>query len=145
MEKRKINRSDIVALTREILNEYEKPAKEYEVKYQEPNFEAEWDEATRYPEFKEMGKNKWLDIAKRGKTVYYNDIKKYLGNVDLNFKSLEEPKKTRFNTAFEKGVIEKPIAVRFGDKDYDLVAGNTRLSGLVNKGYNPQIWVVDLT
>jgi hypothetical protein len=31
MEKRKINKSDIVALTREILNEYVKPAKESEV------------------------------------------------------------------------------------------------------------------
>jgi hypothetical protein len=116
-----------------------------EIKYQDPNFETEWEEALRYPEFEEMGKDGWLDVAKKGKTVSYNGIRKYLGNVDLNFISLEEPKKERFKRAFQKGVIEKPIAVKFSDTDYDLVAGNTRLAGLLDKGYNPQIWVVDIS
>ena len=35
------------------------------------------------------------------------------------------------------------IAVKFSDKDYDLVAGNTRLSGLVKNGIDPKIWIVD--
>ena len=116
-----------------------------EIKYQDPNFETEWEEALRYPEFEKMGKDGWLDVAKKGKTVSYNGIRKYLGNVDLNFISLEEPKKERFKRAFQKGVIEKPIAVKFSDTDYDLVAGNTRLAGLLDKGYNPQIWVVDIS
>jgi hypothetical protein len=38
-----------------------------------------------------------------------------------------------------------PIAVKFSDTDYDLVAGNTRLAGLVKKGINPKIWIVDLS
>jgi len=116
-----------------------------EIKYSNPNFDAEWEEAIRYPEFKEKGKNTWLKIAKQGHTVNYSDIKNVLGNVDLNFKDLEEPKKQRFQAAFQKGVIEMPIAVKFSDKDYDLVAGNTRLSGLVKKGIDPKIWIVDIS
>ena len=196
MEKRKIRRSEIVAFTREILNEYVKPAKESEVnpselkkgisvemehtkdtkeakiialqhlaedpkyytkletlnlqeatelRYSMPNFDREWMEAQRYPEFVEMGKQGWIDIAKKGKVVSFSSIRKILGNADLSFINLEEPKKERFKRAFEKGQIEMPIAVRFSDTDYDLVAGNTRLAGLVKKGINPQIWIVDLS
>jgi hypothetical protein len=116
-----------------------------EIKYINPDFEIEWEEANRYPEFKKMKKYNWIKIAKQGKSVLYNSIKDVLGNVDLNFKGLEEPKKERFQAAFKKGVIEMPIAVKFNEKDYDLVAGNTRLSGLVNNGINPKIWIVDIS
>lgn len=114
-------------------------------KYIEPNFSVEWKEAIRYPEFKEMGKEGWIRKAKRGLPLKYSQIKNVLGNVNLNFDSLEEPKKQRFVSAFQSGIIEMPIAVKFSDKDYDLVAGNTRLAGLVGNGVDPQIWVVDLS
>ena len=116
-----------------------------DIKYTNPNFNNEWEEAIRYPEFKQMGKEKWIEIANKGKAVSYSSIKDKLGNVDLNFDSLEEPKKQRFHAAFEKGVIEMSIAVKFDDNDYDLVAGNTRLSGLVKNGIDPQIWIVDIS
>lgn len=116
-----------------------------DITYTNPNFDAEWEEAKRYPEFVEMGKEGWLSIAKKGKPVSYSSIKNNLGNVDLNFDSLEEPKKQRFQDAFKKGTIEMSIAVKFSDNDYDLVAGNTRLSGLVKNGIDPKIWIVDLS
>lgn len=144
MEKRKLKRSDILAFTREILNEYVKLIEESEITYIMPNFDREWMEAQRYPEFVAMGKQGWIDLAKKGKPMSFSNIRKVLGNVNLSFIDLEEPKKERFNRAFEVGQIEMPIAVRFSDTDYDLIAGNTRLSGLVKKGINPQIWVVDL-
>ena len=56
-----------------------------EIKYSNPNFDIEWEEAIRYPEFKEKGKNTWLKIANQGYTVNYSDIKNVLGNVNLNF------------------------------------------------------------
>jgi hypothetical protein len=115
------------------------------LKYAEPNFNAEWEEAIRYPEFEEMGKEGWLKLAKQGLPLKYSKIKNVLGNVDLNFDGLEEPKKQRFASAFQSGTIEMPIAVKFSDNDYDLVAGNTRLAGLVGNGADPQIWVVDLS
>ena len=116
-----------------------------QINYTNPNFNAEWEEAIRYPEFKEMGKDGWLKIANQGKSVSYSSIKDKLGNVDLDFEGLEEPKKQRFLDAFKKGTIEMPIAIKFSDSDYDLVAGNTRLSGLIKNGIDPKIWVVDIS
>jgi len=36
------------------------------ITYSNPNFSTEWEEAIRYPEFEEMGKQGWIDIAKKG-------------------------------------------------------------------------------
>jgi hypothetical protein len=116
-----------------------------EVKYNNPNFDNEWEEAERYSEFVKMGKQGWIDIAKKGYVTSYSKIKNVLGNVDLKFDKLEEPKKQRFQDAFKKGTLEMSIAVKFSDNDYDLVAGNTRLSGLVKNGEDPKIWIVDLS
>jgi len=113
--------------------------------YTKPNFNVEWDEAMRYPEFVEMGKDKWIDVASKGYTTSYNAIKSVLGNVDLEFDTLEQPKKERFLKAIKTHTIEIPLVVKFSDTNYDLIAGNTRLSGLVKYGYNPKLWVVDLS
>jgi hypothetical protein len=115
-----------------------------DIQYTKPNFENEWEEAMRYPEFVEMGKEAWLELANNGYTTKYSEIKGVLGNIDLDFDSLEQDKIERFNQAFKNGVIETPIAVKFNDNDYDLVAGNTRLSGLINKGIDPTIWIIEL-
>jgi hypothetical protein len=114
------------------------------VQYNNPNFKKEWMEAKRYPEFKEMGREKWIELAKQGNITKYSKIKNVLGNVDLDFEDLEEPKKQRFEKAFENGIIEMPIAVKFDDNDYDLVAGNTRLAGLIKNNIDPNIWIVSL-
>ena len=115
------------------------------ITYTQPDFEREWDEAMRYPEFVEIGKNGWIEIASKGYTLPYKAIKNVLGNVDLEFDTLEQPKKERFLKAIKTHNIETPIVVKFSDTDYDLVAGNTRLSGLVKYGYNPKLWVVDIS
>jgi hypothetical protein len=116
-----------------------------QINYTNPNFVEEWEEAIRYPEFKEMGKDGWLKTANQGKPVFYSSIKDKLGNVDLDFEGLEEPKKQRFLDALKKGTIEMPIAIKFSNSDYDLVAGNTRLSGLIKNGIDPKIWVIDIS
>ena len=121
-----------------------KEVSNHQITYTKPNFEHEWEEAIRYPEFEEMGKEGWLKAVKNGSITKYSKIKDVLGNVDLHFDGLEEPKKQRFNQAFEKGKIELPIVVKFGKNEYDLVAGNTRIAGLVKHGINPTIWVVEL-
>jgi hypothetical protein len=114
------------------------------IQFKKPNFAFEWEEAERYPEFKAMGKEGWIKIANQGKSVSYSSIKDKLKNVDLDFDSLEEPKKQRFLDAFKEGNIEMSIAIKFSDNDYDLVAGNTRLSGLIKNGIDPKIWIVNL-
>jgi hypothetical protein len=92
-----------------------------------------------------MGKEAWINLAKDGYMTKYSEIKDVLGNVDLDFDTLEEPKKERFKKSIKLGKMELPMVVKFSDEDYDLIAGNTRLSGLVGKGVDAPLWVVDLT
>lgn len=115
------------------------------VNYTKPNFEFEWEEAIRYPEFEEIGKEGWIKLGNQGYTVHYSDIESVLGNVDLDFDSLEADKQARFKKALMLGTLEYPIAVKFSKNDYDLVSGNTRLAGLVEYGIDPEIWIVDLS
>lgn len=116
------------------------------MEYTKPNLGHEWMEALRYREFEKMGEKGWLDIASKNYTITsYSKIKDVLGNVDLEFDSLEDEKKKRFEKSFEKGKVEIPIAVKFSDNDYDLLGGNTRLAGLISKGIDPKIYVVDIS
>jgi hypothetical protein len=115
------------------------------MKYSKPNFEHEWMEALRYREFEKMGKKDWIEVASNDYTIMsYSKIKK-LKNIDLDYDTLEDEKKKRFEKAFKKKDVEMPIAVKFGENDYDLLGGNTRLAGLIEKGINPKLWVVDIT
>jgi hypothetical protein len=116
------------------------------MKYIKPNIDHEWMEALRYREFEKMGKDGWKDIASNDYDITnYNKIKDVLKNVDLDFDTLEDEKKERFNKAFKKGKVEIPMVVKFGNNDYHLLGGNTRLAGLIGKGINPKLWVVDMT
>lgn len=116
------------------------------MKYSKPNLDDEWMEALRYREFEKMGKEGWLKYASENYSIInYEKIKDVLNNVDLDYDTLEEDKKKRFEEAFEKGEVEIPIAVKFADNDYDLLGGNTRLAGLLKNGINPKLWIVDMT
>lgn len=116
-----------------------------QIKYTKPNFDYEWDEATRYPEFEELGKDNWMKVAEGGHIIDYNSIKDKLGNVDLNLNNLETEKVQRVANKLKTGSIEIPIVVKFDDNDYDLLAGNTRLATIVGGGGNPKLWVVDIS
>jgi hypothetical protein len=116
------------------------------MKYSKPNFEHEWSEALRYREFEKMGKDGWLEKASKDFEISnFKSIEDVLNNVDLDFDTLEDEKKKRFEKSFEEGDVEIPMAVKFSNTDYDLLGGNTRLAGLIKKGINPKIWVVDMT
>jgi hypothetical protein len=116
------------------------------MKYSKPNFEHEWSEALRYREFEKMGKDKWVEKASKNFEISnFKSIEDVLNNVDLDFDTLDDEKKERFEKSFENGDVEIPMAVKFSDNDYDLLGGNTRLAGLIKNGINPKIWVVDMT
>ena len=116
------------------------------MKYSKPNFEHEWSEALRYREFEKMGKDGWLKKASKDFEISnFKSIEDVLNNVDLDYDTLEDEKKERFEKSFEEGEVEIPMAVKFSDTNYDLLGGNTRLAGLIKKGINPKIWVVDMT
>ena len=116
------------------------------MKYSKPNFEHEWSEALRYREFEKMGKDGWLEKASEDFEISnFKSIEDMLNNVDLDYDTLDDEKKERFEKSFEEGDVEIPMAVKFSDTDYDLLGGNTRLAGLIKNGINPKIWVVDMT
>lgn len=116
------------------------------MKYSKPNFEHEWSEALRYREFEKMGKDGWLEKASKDFEISnFKSIEDVLNNVDLDYDTLEDEKKERFEKSFGNGDVEIPMAVKFSDTDYDLLGGNTRLAGLIKNGINPKIWVVDMT
>ena len=78
------------------------------MKYIKPNFDHEWMEALRYREFEKMGKEGWLKVANENYNITkYEKIKDVLNNVDLEYDSLEDEKKKRFERAFEKGEVER--------------------------------------
>ncbi len=116
------------------------------MRYIKPNFSKEWMEALRYPDFEDLGYEDWLDLTSQNFVITnYKKIKDVLNNVNLDYDSLEQEKKGRFERDFKKGRIEIPIVVKFSEEDYDLLGGNTRLAGLIKNGINPKLWVVDLT
>jgi hypothetical protein len=92
-----------------------------------------------------MGRLEWIKKGRNGYIVNYSDIKNVLGNVDLDFENLHPIKKKFVSQYIKDGLIEYPIVVKFSDTDYDLVAGNTRVAGLVKYGYDPKLWVVDIS
>lgn len=110
-----------------------------------PDFDFEWNEANRYDEFKNIGKTNWIKKAQKGSVIMYSEIKDVLSNTDLDFNSLENDKKTRFEKAIQSNKVELPIVVKFHNQDYDLVSGNTRLAGLVNMYNDSPLWLVDLS
>ena len=116
------------------------------MKYIKPNFNEEWNEASRYPEFEEMGYEGWLNKAQNDfQITNYEEIKDVLFNINLDYDSLEEDKKERFERAFESGEVEIPMVIKFSDDEYDLLGGNTRLAGLIKNNINPKLWVIDLS
>jgi hypothetical protein len=115
--------------------------------YLKPNFDFEWEEAKRYPELKELGYDKWLQLVQNNNKNYivkFSEIKDNLGNVDLDFDNLDIKKRIRFFDSFFAGKIELPIVIKFDENDYDLLSGNTRLAGLIKYGFDPCLCIIDL-
>jgi hypothetical protein len=119
--------------------------------YIDPNFDMEWEEAERYIDHpnpdKIIGwtKEEWLEKVMNGKVMNFSEIPDLENITDPSeFEELLPEKIQRFMDAFSKKIIELPIAVKFPNGVYDLIAGNTRVTGLRNKGYDPKIWVFEL-
>ncbi len=114
------------------------------MKYKKPNIKAEWPEALRYRLFERMGYSGWSKLVMDGKPVSFSRLDN-VGNVDLDYEKLEEDKKERFEDAYESGVIEYPIVAKFKKNRFELIAGNTRVAGLLDKGVEPKVWLIDTT
>jgi len=114
-----------------------------QIKYVEPDLDMEWGEAARYPEFKNLGKSEWKKIAKKGETAKWDTLVD-VGNVDTDLNNLDKNKRKRAEEAITKGIVELPIVGRWPDGTMDLIGGNTRIATLLSRGYNPEVWIVDV-
>ena len=119
-----------------------------DVDYTQPDFDSEWEEAMRYPQFKKMGKEAWIDLASTGKIININNVlSNLIYNTDAGEKfrntwhELDADKKKRFVQALDKERVELPIIARWPDGGLELIGGNTRLTGLMlNKG-EAKAWI----
>ena len=109
----------------------------------EPQFDVEWDEAARYPEFVKIGKEAWIELAKKGTAITIKSAKG-IENTDAadpdSFKSLDPNKQKRALAQLEKGEVEMPIVAVYSDGYKELVAGNTRLTAMMARDGKATVW-----
>ena len=109
----------------------------------EPNFDFEWDEAKRYPEFERLGKDKWIELAKTGKAVTItnaNDIENTDAGKPESFYDLEKDKQQRALQQIARGSVELPIVALYSDGYKELIAGNTRLTAMMLRYGKATVW-----
>ena len=108
-----------------------------------PQFDVEWEEAARYPEFQKIGKDAWIELAKKGKSVTIKNAKG-INNTDAadpdSFKSLEPEKQKRALAQLEKGTVEMPIVAVYSDGYKELIGGNTRLTAMMARDGKATVW-----
>ncbi len=113
------------------------------IQYKEPNFDSEWKEATRYPEFKKLGKAKWIELAKTGKSINLTSVKD-INNTDADepnsLKTLNPDKVKRALSQIKTGTVEMPIVALYSDGYKELIGGNTRLTALMSKNGKATVW-----
>lgn len=117
------------------------------ITYKIPNFNFEWEEAIRYPEFKKLGKQAWIDIASKGERVSIISAKD-ISNTDANkpgsFKLLDKDKQKRTLLQIKSGTVEMPIIAVYPDGHKELLGGNTRLTALMHKNGKATVWMFDV-
>ena len=120
-----------------------------DITYTKPDLDSEWHEATRYEEFKKIGKDKWIELVNKGKVVEYNTktVQK-MSNTDAvnvkDFDNLDKDKQARALKQLEKGSIELPIVASYSDGHLELVGGNTRLTAVMKATGKGKVWQFDV-
>ena len=118
------------------------------ISYDDPQFDVEWEEANRYPYLEKLGPEGWEELAKTGRAVRVTkDSVKNIGNTGADgsesLDDLEPEKVARLKQAMDSGTVEMPIVVKQPDGSLELIAGNTRLIGLISTQGEAQVWLVD--
>lgn len=113
----------------------------------EPNFDYEWSEAQRYPEFQSIGKDAWIELAKKGKAKKITSASD-INNTDAadpdSFKNLDKNKQKRALAQLQSQKVEMPIVAVYSDGWKELIGGNTRLTALMSKNKQATIWMFNV-
>ena len=137
--KKNVNVYDLQSTVKNNLKEVKR-----EITFTKPNFEEEWGEAERYPEFF-PNKEIWLKAARLGQ-VQDIDCSMNIQNTDMcdgDLDDLDPNKVARAKQALNTGTVELPIVIKVKDK-YELLGGNTRLTALATYGLPTKAWVIDM-
>ena len=114
-----------------------------EAKMSKPQFGVEWDEAQRYPEFKKLGKDGWIELASKGKATTIVSAKD-INNTDAadvdSFKTLDPQKQKRATAQLKSGKVEMPIVAVYSDGHKELIGGNTRLTAMMRDKGQATVW-----
>jgi len=114
-----------------------------ETKMNNPQFDVEWDEAQRYPEFKKLGKDGWVELASKGKATTIVSAKD-INNTDAadvdSFKTLDPQKQKRATAQLKSGKVEMPIVAVYSDGHKELIGGNTRLTAMMRDKGQATVW-----
>jgi hypothetical protein len=108
-----------------------------DIKFMEPNFSNSWENAEYYPEFKQMGKEKWCEFAKMGYNENYKDIK---GSINKTIKQNHS-----YKHMSEEGKIEMPLAIKFSEDEYHIISGSNILKNIDKLNSNAPVWIIDLS
>jgi hypothetical protein len=118
-----------------------RPSLKEQVNYSGPHLEGEWEEAQRYPNFKNQ--EQWIKTGSTGRVVNFSELGDVL-NHDSDVNNLEPEKIKRVKSEIEKGEINYPIIGRMPDGKHELIGGNTRVAVLRSMGHDPKVWVFDM-
>ena len=115
------------------------------ITFTKPNFDYEWDEASRYPEFLKMGKDAWIKMVDtpNGEAVTITSAVG-ISNTDAtepdSFSSLDKGKQARTLAQLKNNKVEMPIVAVYSDGHKELIGGNTRLTALMAKKIPAKVW-----
>jgi hypothetical protein len=117
------------------------------VRYAKPQFDVEWEEAERYPEFVKIGKAAWIELANKGKAATIKSAKG-INNTDAadadSFKSLDKDKQARALAQLKSGDVEMPIVAVYPDGWKELIGGNTRLTAMLAQDGKATVWAFEV-
>ena len=117
------------------------------ITFTKPKLHKEWDEASRYPEFRKMGKDAWIKLADEGEAVTITSAVG-ISNTDAtepdSFSSLDKNKQARTLAQLKSNTVEMPIVAVYSDGHKELIGGNTRLTALMAKKIPATVWQFDV-
>jgi hypothetical protein len=113
------------------------------IKFILPDAEYEWDEATRYEEFKSRTKREWFNALKKAKLSKWSKLSG-VKNYEQDIEKIDTDRRQRVQTYINAGFVELPLVGKWKDGRAEVIGGATRIAMLTAFGYDPFVLVVPM-